>query len=158
MRTKTIKGFPDYLISDTGEVYSFKRKKWLKPYLQNKGYCLVDLNGKAVSVHRLVADAFIPNPDNLPQVNHKNEIKTDNRVENLEWCDNKYNSNYGNRSKHISENHKKKVFQYDLSGQLIKCWGSVKEAEDALQIIGTSISRCCNGKLNKAGGYIWKYA
>ena len=109
-----------YEVSNTGQVRSFDRYvkysngrihlhkgKVLSPSIRYDGYLVVLLsyNGKhkMFSVHRLVAEAFIPNPDNLPQVNHKDEDKTNNSVENLEWCDNKYNMNYGTRKRRVIE-------------------------------------------------------
>ena len=77
MNFKVITGYPDYLISESGEIFSLKSNRNLKPYKTTKGYLQVRLDsGKAFHVHRLVAEAFIPNPDNLPQINHKNEDKT----------------------------------------------------------------------------------
>lgn len=96
MNFKVITGYPDYLISESGEIFSLKSNRNLKPYKTTKGYLQVRLDsGKAFHVHRLVAEAFIPNPDNLPQINHKNEDKTDNRVENLEWCNQSQNMQHG---------------------------------------------------------------
>lgn len=99
MKTKTIKGFPDYLITDSGKVYSLKSKKWLKTVLSGSGYQRVwlynDNGGIRKAVHRLVAEAFIPNPHKLPEINHIDEDKNNNSVENLEWCTHRYNSTYG---------------------------------------------------------------
>ncbi len=85
-----INGFEDYLIFPAGKIFSLKRKKYLKPRINPKGYYRVDLckSGKRYTkfIARLIAQAFIPNPDNKPEVNHKNSIKSDNRIENLEWC------------------------------------------------------------------------
>ena len=97
---KPIKGFDDYYISSFGRVYSEKQKKrFLKPHKTGGGYMMVGLytNNKAYPklVHRLVAETFIPNPKNYPQVNHKDENKTNNSADNLEWCTSKYNNNYG---------------------------------------------------------------
>lgn len=102
-----IKEFSDkYMVNRNGEIYSIKSKRIIKPFHNTKGYLQIDLNNngvsKTVSVHRIVALTFIENPLNLPQINHKNEIRDDNKVENLEWCDNKYNCNYGNHGKNIS--------------------------------------------------------
>lgn len=90
-------------------------------------------------------------------MNHKNEIKDDNRVANLEYCDAKYNSNYGTRLERIAEKLSKPVFQYDLNGNFIKEWPSTMEVERRLGFANTHISKCCLGKRNTAGGYKWKY-
>lgn len=94
-----------YAITSCGKVWSYKSKKFLKPYF-NGGYASVALskNGKLTYplVHRLVAEAYISNPDNLPQVNHKDEDKAHNCVNNLEWCDATYNNNYGTRTSRMA--------------------------------------------------------
>ena len=89
--------YKNYFVDKQGNVYN--KRQQIKPQIDKHGYLWVNLtyDGKQHNhkIHRLVAQAFIPNPDNLPQINHKNEDKTDNRVENLEWCDSYYNIHYG---------------------------------------------------------------
>ena len=96
---KPVKDFPNYLVSDKGEIYSLYTNKYLSPRITELGYLVVILthNGikKSKRVHRLVAEAFIPNPNNLPEINHKDENKLNNSVDNLEWCNRTYNNNYG---------------------------------------------------------------
>ena len=90
-----------YAITSCGRVWSYRRKKFLKPG-NSRGYLTVTLckegQQKTYSIHRLVAEAYIPNPEGLPQVNHKDECKTNNCINNLEWCDGVYNVNYGTRN------------------------------------------------------------
>lgn len=107
---KEITDFPDYFVTDDGRVFSTKRgeMKELKPGRNKDGYltvllCRDDGARKRLYVHRLVATVFIPNPDNLPCVNHKDENKTNNCVDNLEHCTHQYNDNYGTKPKRISE-------------------------------------------------------
>lgn len=139
----------------------------LKQQIDRNGYLFVSLckNGKAKHyfVHRLVAEAFIPNPHNLPMVNHKDENPLINRPENLEWCDVKYNNNYGTRNKRSSESKingkcSKPVLQYDLQGNFIKEWPSMMEAERN----GFNSAHICLSCQNKPNhkthkGFIWKY-
>ena len=116
-------------------------------------------NGKSkyYAVHRLVASAFIPNPNNYPCVNHKSEVKTDNRVDNLEWCTQEYNINYGTRNEKASKALSKPIVQIHKSGLIIGVYDSTRQIERELNINHGSISQCCNGKLNSAGGFKWEY-
>lgn len=149
---KDIKGYEGkYLISNTGKVKSLTYNKLLKPVLQN-GYLYIHLcknsKDKVYLLHRLVAQHFIPNPDNLPEVNHKDENKVNNDASNLEWCDAKYNSNYGTRNKR-----KSKPIQCIETGKIY--WGA-REMERQLGIKHNNIAKAIkNG--TQAGGYHWKY-
>ena len=110
---------PDYEISNTGIIREFKSKRVKQQTNSNKGYKLICLNGKQYLVHRLVASTFIPNPENYPQVNHKDENKTNNSVNNLEWCTNDYNCHYGTKNERISiQLSKCKIIQYDDEGNV----------------------------------------
>lgn len=108
-----------YAITINGDVWSYKSNRFLKPHLGNNGYYNVGLSKlktvKRCSVHRLVADTYIPNPKNLPCVNHKDENKLNNNVENLEWCNYKYNSNYGTSKERIGVSNSKKLKGKKLS-------------------------------------------
>lgn len=134
--------------------------KILKPTINRWGYylvCLNNINRKWVSVHRLVAQTFLPNPDNLPQVNHIDENKTNNCVDNLEWCSVQYNNTYGDRIKKAVKKTNKPVEQYTKDGQFVKEYPSAIEAERQTGISSANICTCCKGRLKTAGGYIWKY-
>lgn len=159
---KDIKGYEElYQVSDLGRVRSFKSGKWqtLKNRLTPRGYYLVTLykDGKATNkwVHKLVAQAFIPNPDNLPQVNHKDEDKLNNAASNLEWCTAKYNINYGEgakiRMKKIKSKLSKPVHCIDTD----EIYESAIEAERQTGI--QHISEVCSGKRESAGGMWWEY-
>ena len=162
-----------YQVSNLGRIKSLNYKRTgeeriLKPLKHTSGYLYVALskNGKEkqFSVHRLVALAFLENSENLPQINHKDEDKTNNRVENLEFCNCKYNLEYNNGQKrrgkaHINHpNKSKSVEQYTLDGTLIGIYPSASEAERQTGFDKGYISLCCNGKIKKAYGYIWRYA
>lgn len=159
-----------YIISDEGEVVSLPRKvygrnkngeivahrveKVLKHHLRGKGnnfYPAVTLtkdgNSKAFSVHRLVAEAFIPNPENFPEVNHKDENPLNCNVDNLEWCDRQYNIEYSKA---------KRVAQY-LDGEKIAEYKSIVIASKMTGIKRTNINNVLTGWTKTAGGYEWKY-
>lgn len=161
---KDIAGYEGlYQVSNWGRVKSlwFSKEKILKGGRNNKGYLSVLLckDGKIKRhlIHRLVAEAFIPNPLNLSEVNHKSEDKLDNRVENLEWCDHKYNNNYGTRNDRISEKLSKTVLQFSKTGEFIKEWESMIEIQRQLGYSQGNISNCCTGRCKSVYGYIWKY-
>ena len=156
---KDIKGYEGiYGITSCGKVWSYKSKKFLKPYTDNAGYLYVNLykDGKVkkYKVHRLVTEAYIPNPENLPQVNHKDENKANNCLQNLEWCDAKYNNNYGTHYEKVSNSLKIPILQYDLDGNFIREWSS---AADVGREVRPNICKCLKGKQKSAYGYIWKY-
>ena len=120
---------------------------------------------KQPTVHRLVAEAFIPNPNNLDTVNHKDEVKTNNVASNLEWLSRTDNNNYGTRNKRIAEaqiNDPKKskpVQMFDkTTGELLATFPSQSEASRVTGVAFQNISSCCNGKLKSTGGYVWRYA
>lgn len=155
-----------YQISNLGNVKSLnyartKKEHILKPQIDKDDYKYVNLykNGKSKHylVHRLVAQAFIPNKNNLPQINHKDENRQNNSYNNLEWCTCEYNNNYGDRNKKIQKARSKRIKQLNKEGKLIKIWNNSLEASKSLKINGGNIRSCCRNELKTAGGYIWKY-
>lgn len=130
----------------------------LKPRPHRAGYQLVVLskNGKATgySVHKLVAEAFIPNPDNLSEINHKDEDKANNRVDNLEWCTRIYNNTYGTMQQRKAEKLRKSVLCIETN----IIYPSVREAAKQTGADRSSISACCKGKQKTTKGYHWKYS
>lgn len=161
---KDISGFPDYQVSNLGRVkriHNIGRNgliRILKPSVYSNGYKVVNLLGKRIGVHRLVAMAFIPNPNELPLINHKNENKADNRVENLEWCTQQYNVNYGTRNKRVSEKLSKSVLQISIDGILVNQYYGIHEAMRQTGIDARNIHSVLKGKRRTTGGFIWKYA
>lgn len=174
---KDIDGFYGYQVSNLGNVRSLNYKKTkkiqiLKASLSgfNKKYKSVCMRvkGKSIrrNIHRLVAETFIPNPKNLPEINHIDEDGTNNKISNLEWCDRKYNLNYGNRTKNFIDSKSIPILQLNLDGSLIKEWKSQVEIVKELGLDLGSLSHCLHGYRIKNGkkcpvysyhGYKWKY-
>lgn len=176
-----IKDFPDYYITDTGDVYSRAyhpkqnpgtRFKKLKPWVNKCGYKMVDLVKDGVKkhkpIHRLVAEAFLSNPHNKPQINHKNGVRGDNHVENLEFCTASENILHSYRVLHhpkpVGMSGKfgkdcplsKIVFQIK-DGKIIAEFYGISEAGRQTGIDFRCISSCCLGHRKAAGGYQWRY-
>lgn len=161
---KNIKGYEGlYQIGNEGTIKSlwYGKERILKQYKNVNGYLYVILcknsQKKTYKVHRIVAEHFIPNPDNLPQVNHKNEIKTDNRVENLEWCDAKYNANYGSCQQRRAGKLAKQVLQYTLDGEFVAEYPSASDANRKTGYNFSKIAACCRNDRKTAYGYKWRY-
>ena len=167
---KDIKGYEGiYQVSSKGRIKSLERdiickngvkQHWKEQILNNQtyhGYLYVGLCGSHKRVHRLVAEAFIPNPENKPEVNHKDENKINNCVENLEWMTRQENNNYGTHNERVAKAHSKSVAQYTKDGELIKVWQSTREAGRQLGLGQGNISAVAQGKRKTAYGYIWKY-
>ena len=148
------------VVSNLGRVFvpktKYSKEHFTYGHSDKDGYLRVMRNRKNYLVHRLVAELFLPNPDNLPQVNHKSEVKTQNFVGNLEWCDAKYNSNYGTRNERLIMAQSKSVLQFDLEGNFIKEWSSTQECQRN-GFKQSNIVNCCKGKRKSHKGYIWKY-
>lgn len=157
-----------YEVSNLGNVMSLRSGKLLKQSKNRDGYRIVSLTkdgkSKGFGVHRLVAMTFLPNPLGLPEVNHKDETRDNNVLENLEWCSRKYNRNYGGyrerMSKAIKNNppHHRSISAYDkTSKKFYKSWDTIKEAEEELGLSRGTIGKALAGITKTSGGYIWKY-
>ena len=168
-----------YKVSNKGNVKSLNWKKrgyaknlWLKPH--KNGYWQVELAKDGVKkcfvVHRLVASAFIPNPNSYPQVNHKDENKKNNCVENLEWCNASYNAIYslrrrgafvdgkGKPTRRNSSHARQPIIQMTLDGEAVRTWENSRTIFLETGMSDWSISECCRGKRKTAYGYKWQYA
>ena len=160
---KKIAGFNNqYQINTKGQVRNSKDKilsQSISNNRNNRVHLCKDGKPKCDAVHKLVAQTFIPNPLHLPEVNHKEEKKLNNDADNLEWCDSKYNTNYGTRNKRISETKTNNTY----NTKQVQCietgiiYLSMKEAERQTGIFATSIKQVCKKRQKTAGGYHWKY-
>ena len=152
-----IKGYEDlYAVTSCGRVWSYRAKRFLKPLKGQNDYLYVNLykDGKQKHhrIHRLVAETYLPNPLNLPQVNHKDENKANNALPNLEWISHKDNCNFGTRNDRIAKACQKRVICIE-TGQVFE---SIKEAQDFFKC-GHNIARVCKGKRKTAAGLHWRY-
>lgn len=172
---KHISGYEGlYRVSNFGNVMSLYRDKLLRPRRHSGGYMRVHLskNGESKDfyIHRLVALEFIHNPENKPEVNHKDGNKDNNHVSNLEWSTHSENQKHSfdnglNKSPKAmlgkfgkNHNNSKSVSKYCLDGNFIEEYGSMLEAERETGIKACGISECCRGNQKTSGGYIWKYS
>lgn len=155
---KRIKGYEDYFIDEYGNVYSSKSRRYVSQQKHKDGYYYVGLckNGKRKSfaVHRLVAVHFIENENDFPQVNHKDENKDNNNVNNLEWCTEKYNSNYGSARQRQAS----KVSRAVVCIETGEVFLSQKQAGEKTSVSHRHISDCCKNDRHTCGGYHWRYA
>lgn len=173
VKVKTINHFPNYYVTSDGRILSKERTvtrknghrmtyraKEIKPLDNGNGYKSVMLyNTKRkvrVYIHRLVAQAFIPNPQKLPQINHKDENKANNSAENLEWCTCQYNLTYGTHMEKLAKIFSRPVIQYSVDGEYIAEYPSAMAAYRATGIKQGTISRVVQGRGQTAGGYKWK--
>ena len=153
-------GFEKYEVSNLGKIRNIKSGKILKPWLHNNGYlmhCLYKNNkSKNLLLHRIVATAFIDNPEEKPCVNHIDENKLNNDLSNLEWCTVRENNVHGTRIKRAAEKLSQKVIQLDLDDNVLNEFESMKQAERETGVFASHIGASCNGKRKSAGGYKWK--
>ena len=165
-----------YQISNLGRIKSLQRyvrvggggfrplqERIISPVKCLNGYLEANLNknGKRYVklLHRVVAEAFLPNPHGYPQINHKDEDLTNCAVDNLEWCTAKYNANYGTRNVRMMENREfKPVDQYDKYGNFIKHYDKITDATNETGADTSAIIRVCKGKQHTSLGYVWKYS
>ena len=147
---KDIKGYEGlYAITSCGRVWSYQRKKFLTPYTDGNGYLKIKLSkdGKRnqYRIHRLVAEAYIPNPDNLPDVDHIDNDRTHNYLNNLQWITHKDN---------VRKGRNKPILQYTLDGEFVREWPSAMDVGKEVQ---SNICTCLKGRTNSAYGYKWAY-
>ena len=162
---KEIAGFPNYTIREDGTIRRVKDGKAISQHTTSWGYKRVSLwaNGKSklLFVHRLVASAFVPNPNNYPQINHKDENKLNNNADNLEWCTPFYNVHYGKNSpiKQMREARRLPVVQFDKNGNFVAKYESASAAERETGVRQSNISKCCLHRpwFKSAGGYLWEF-
>lgn len=155
---RDIKGYEGlYAATEDGRIWSYRSKKFLKPGTDGKGYKLVilckDKKRKTYRIHRLVAETFLPNPANLPQINHIDENKANNALSNLEWISLKDNINFGTRTERSAKARQKKIICVE-TGEI---FNSLTEAAIKNNVNKSAICKACKGKLKTCAGYHWAY-
>ena len=162
-----IPGFENYLIDTMGHIYSMYKNTFLNPWHDTKGYLTVELRVDRKryysKVHRLVAITFIPNPDNLPEVNHKDENKDNCEVSNLEWCTTKYNCNYGTRNKRVSISNRstelkfrRPIVQLDKQFNLIRKYPAIERVKE-YGFCQPNVVAALHHRRPTVNGYIFMY-
>lgn len=150
----------NYRINEFGEVWN-KEGKLLTQFETNNGYLRVKLSRGCKRgmylVHRLVAEVFVPNPENHNIVHHKDGDRLNNRFDNLEWCTNSHNQKERYKANSLTGN-EVPVDQYTMNKIFIRRFSSMKEAEKVTGVANQNISKVCRGERNFAGGYFWKYS
>lgn len=177
---KDVQGYEGYYqVSNHGRVKSLDRKvknrggiatkkgKILSPSVMNNQYKKIalwkDNEQKMMLMHRLIAQAFIPNTGNLPEVNHIDEDKGNNSVDNLEWCDRLYNANYGTAIERSASKRKgvsvgeRAIEQYTTNGVFVRSYDSAMKAAEAIKGCNSGICKCANGRYKIAHGYVWRW-
>lgn len=173
--TKDIKGYEGvYAVTSEGRIWSYNKKIFLKPRRHTKGYMRVMLfnnnKRKDYYIHRLVANAFLPNPNNKPEIDHINSNRADNRLCNLRWVSKKENRNTEHHIKALSKSLKEgktqagakngkatAIVQCDKNGKIIRKWDYIKQAAKELNLNSDCISLCCKGKIKQTKGYYFRY-
>lgn len=167
---KDIEGYEGiYKASNKGRIKSLQRynkkgieicEKIMKPCVDRYGYSLVCLynntSKRSIRVHRIIALTFIPNPNSYKEINHKDENKNNNSLENLEWCTRRYNLCYGSR-KLVNKKRGKVVYQYNKNKELIHKWESIREAEKTGLYTESGIRQCTSGRQQQYKGFIWSF-
>lgn len=157
--------FNGYVVTKTGRVISlnYKRKgmpKDIKLQPNRNGYLRApityDNKQHFLFVYRLVAKLFLPNPEKYPEINHKNEKRDDNRLENLEWCNRAYNISYGTCRKRAGISRCRRIKQVELNGRVVKIWESIKSTQDGGFNIA-AVCSCARKRLKTHSGYKWEY-
>lgn len=150
-----------YQVTSCGKVWSYRSERFLKPQKHKNGYLQVGLNKdgekKTCYIHRLVQQAYLPNPNDLPQINHKDENKENNALPNLEWCDISYNVNYGSRNEKAGKAISKALSIPVFCEELNRTFDSSHAAARELGLKQPNITKCCKGERKTTGGFHWRY-
>jgi len=157
-----------FWISTSGRVVDLVKKKLVPAHCNNKGYLQVSLHPNSYKtlskkIHRMVMESFVDNPEDKPEVNHKDENKGNNSIYNLEWCTRKENITWSHITERLAERNingssSKAVAQYTLSGKLVKVFPSQSEVVRNFDCASSRICRCCKSGKGKCGEFMWRYA